>query len=184
MKVQRAIPSWYLLASVLFFYFSNSAVGQGLDLVAGASAPEGFFAGIRFTEKQTQTGFNVGTLPTASDRSFFSVSGEFLYHFSRENNDSSKIKSFYTRAGINYVRNENMYRINKNIYLNARVGRAISLGSNWGIGIDGGLFFRMSHREAVKQEHSGLGLNFGFLEDLDFLEYVSPAIGLSIYYQL
>lgn len=181
MKERIVIFARRLLLASLFYCSIGFSIGQGLDLVTGASAPEGLFAGIRLTDKQVQTGFTVGTLPIASGNRFFSVSGEVLYRFLPEGQDASKLRPLYLRSGVTYVRDENKYRTLKNVYLNARVGKEISFSEKAGLGIDGGLMVRLSHREIIKQKHSGLGLDFNFLGGMDFLRYVSPVVGITLF---
>jgi hypothetical protein len=184
MKERIAIFARRLLLASLFCYGMSCSIGQGLDLITGASVPEGLFAGIRLTDKQVQTGFTVGTLPIASGNRFFSVSGEVLYHFLPESKDASKLRPLYLRSGVTYVRDEDKYRTLKNVYFNTRVGKEISFSEKAGLGIDGGLMVRLSHREIIKQKHSGLGLDFNFLEGLDFLKYVSPVVGVTLFYRM
>ncbi len=147
---------------------------NNFNLIAGIGNPELMHIGARFQSNQIQMGGSVGI----SGKSDYAVIGEFLFHFGKFQ-DLSTRKSWYARLGSSYLKEEDEYEIIKSFNIHTRVGRELIIKENLGIGIDAGLGFRIFKEKTEIKPKTGF-----FNINIDFLEYFIPAVGIHIYYTI
>jgi len=164
-----------ILLSIFLFCCGNQSFGQDkINLSAGFSMPEGLNAGLHFQLEQAQIRFGFGTMPL-KDESFISGSSDFYYHFAG-NSELSSRRPWYGRFGLNYLRDETKYVIDKSLYLNLRIGRDFNISERVGIEIDAGVALRLLHKEIDKEPSSYSWIN------LDFP--VLPSFGICFFYRI
>jgi hypothetical protein len=145
---------------------------SSLNLHVGAGNPELFHIGVRYHVDILQMGVSLGFVGKSS----YSVTGEFLYHFGKFQ-DLSMRKRMYARIGSSYLKEKNEYEIFTSFTIHTRIGREFIINDRMGVGLDGGLMFRIIEEKTVIKPRTGWGINF----DLGILEYVLPAFGVYIY---
>jgi len=139
---RRRLLFIYVLSIIILQSSINQLFGQEkVNITAGAGFLEALNLGVRFQHKQTQFGFSLGTFPI-EDESFFSVSSDFFYHFGGLS-DLSERRPWYSRAGLNYSRDEKSAFVDKLLYLNLRFGRDLNISRRIGIAIDAGIGIRI-----------------------------------------
>jgi hypothetical protein len=164
-----------LLFSIFLFYGGNQLLGQEkLNISIGMGLPELLNVGVRYQLEQAQIGISFGSMPV-KDESLISVSGDVYYHFGGLSELSNR-RPWYGRIGLNYFREETKTFVDKNIYLNLRIGRDINFSKKIGIDIDAGAFFQLFHDRINKEPSSGW--NF----DLEIP--VLPSLGIGLFYRL
>lgn len=154
---------------------NNLSFGQEkVNISVGAGIPELLNVGLRYQFKQTQIGIGLGSMPK-SDGSIISVYGDFYYHFAKLSKFSNR-KVWYGKIGLNYLREENDYFIEKYVYLNLRVGRDFNISKKMGVQIDAGAIFQLYDEEIRKIPPSGFGLDLNFP--------VLPSLGIGLFYRI
>lgn len=148
---------------------------KNVNLVGGAGTPELIHLGARYQFDQVQVGATFGFL----GRLNYAYSGEFLFHFGRLQ-DLSTRKKMYVRLGGSYVKQEDEYEIIKSFNFYTRVGREIILDEHLGIGIDGGLSLHGFEEKTEIKPKTGLNLNL----DLGVLNFIRPALGVYLFYRI
>jgi len=173
MKDKMKLVFYILLIVTFSISFVHQGFGQGkVNISAGFGIPELLNIGVRYQLNQVQIGLSVGSMPV-EDESIISILGDVRYHFGGYSKLSSR-RPWYGRVGLNYIRDETEYKIDKYIYLNSRIGREFNISNKIGIEIDAGAIFQLSNEEERKKPSSGWNLN------LDFP--VLPSFGIGLFY--
>lgn len=170
-------PLLYLLLILTFLIGNKTQVfGQRkVNITTGIGFPELLYLGAYYEFNQIQIGMSVGTLPAGSDETLISISGDIYYHFGGHSYLSTR-RPWYTRLGLNYVRDETEFTVTKYNYLNIRVGRDLNITNKFGLKIGAGALFELSKKETVKKPSSGWGFN------LDIP--VIPSLGIGLFYKI
>jgi hypothetical protein len=148
-----------------------------INITGGFGFGEMLNAGLRFQEKQVQVGISVGTFPQANFKSF-AISGDVYYHFGGTSKYSMR-RPWYARLGYIYSKEEDDFNVFNYKILNFRVGRDINFSRRFGLDIDGGFLYFLSHDKVEKIKRNSW-LKFGFFEDIKFL----PSFGLNFFYRI
>ena len=165
-----------LLIILLLIYNAQQVLGQEkVNVTTGFGLPELLNIGIKYQHNQTQIGLSIGSLPLGSEENIISISSDIYYHFGGFS-ELTNVRPWYGRIGVNYLRDETEYIIDKYVFLNARVGRDINISKKIGIQIGMGALFQL-HNERVEKKPSS-GWNF----DLEFP--VLPSLGIALFYRI
>lgn len=166
-----------LIASLAFIVVIKfQIIGQtNVNLLAGVGTPELIHLGVRYQFDQVQIGATIGFSGSLK----YAYSGEFLFHFGRLQ-DMSTRKKMYVRLGGSYLKQEDEYEILKSFSFYTRVGREIILDEHLGIGIDGGLSLHGFEEKTEIKPKTGWNLNL----DLGVLNFIRPAFGVYLFYRL
>lgn len=78
--------------------------------------------------------------------------------------------------GLDYLRDETEYMIDKYLYLNTRIGRNFNISKKIGIVIDVGAIFQLSKEEIRKKPSRRLFNNLELL--------VLPSLGIGLFYRI
>lgn len=148
---------------------------SSLNLHVGAGNPELLHVGVRYHVDVLQLGASIGFIVNST----YTINGEFLYHFGKFQ-DLSMRKRAYARIGGCFMKQNGDYEIVKSFKIHTRLGREFVLNERMGIGLDGGLVFRIFEEKTIIAPRTGLQINF----DLGILEYVLPALGVYVYYRI
>ena len=176
LKFENMKDKFRLLLIVLVVGNLHLLSGQEkVNITTGIGLPEFLNIGLRFQLKQSQVGFSIGTWPLASGEKIMSGSGDFLYHFGGFSELSNR-RPWFGRIGVNYLRDETEYRIDKYFYLNTRVGRDFNISKKIGITLDVGAIFQLGSETIRKKPSTGWNL------DLEFP--VLPSAGLGVFFRI
>jgi hypothetical protein len=104
-----------------------------------------------------------------------SFSGDVRYYFGGLSKLSDR-PPWYGKIGLNYLRDETESFIDKYLYLNTRVGREFNISGKFGIEIEAGAIFELSH-ERIRKQPSISWWN------LDFSAPVLPSVQLGLFYK-
>ncbi|NTW24993.1 MAG: hypothetical protein HGA37_09855 [Lentimicrobium sp.] len=161
-------PFSFILIVVAFSIAYNHLVfGQEkFNISAGVGMPELINIGLRYQLDQCQIGLSLGLLPDD-----FSVCGDVYYHFAGLSEFSCR-RPWYGRIGLNYLREDTDYYIDKYLYLNIRLGRDFNISNKFGIELEGGVLIQIRNEVIMKKPSSN------WLLDLEFPVLPSPGIGL------
>ncbi len=163
--------SCILIVVSFLFVFNQLVIGQEkFNISAGFGVPELINIGLRYQVDQCQLGLSLGLMPHD-----FSVCGDVYYHFAGLSELSVR-RPWYGRIGLNYLREETEYYIDKYLYLNIRLGRDFNISDKFGIELDGGVLFQIKNKVIRKTPVSPWSL------DLEFP--VLPGFGIGLFYRL
>ncbi|HSI78097.1 MAG TPA: hypothetical protein VK957_19525 [Lunatimonas sp.] len=176
MKNNMKVLTYIFLFISSLFSWNNQVYGQEkLNISTGLGMPELLNIGVRYQIDQTQLGLSVGSMPLGSNENIVSISGDVYYHFGGFSELSNR-RLWYGRIGLNYLRDENVNRIDKYVYLNTRLGRDFNISKKIGIGIDFGAIFQLSNEVIMKKPSSGWSIGFDFP--------VLPSLGIGLFYRI
>ncbi len=169
-------PFYSILIIIAFLsVFGNQLSAQKKYILStGFGIPELLNIGLSYHYDQFQIGMSVGTMPVP-DEHIITVAGDIRYHFGGSSGLSDR-RPWYGRIGLNYLKDETKNYIDKYSYLNTRIGREFNITNRFGIAIDAGAIFQLSHSKIRKTPSSGWDL------DLEFP--VLPSLGIGFYYSL
>jgi hypothetical protein len=177
MKLVYKRLSCLLLIYTFSVSFSYQVFGQNtVKISAGFGLPELLNGGIHFQLKQTQIGIRIGFLPE-KDESIITASGDVYYHFGGFS-ELSNIRPWYGRLGLNYMREEDEYGIDKYLNLNPRIGRQINFSNKIGIELDIGVFIVIFDDYEIKKSRPGITV------DILGVGAVWPSFGLELFYRI
>ncbi len=128
--------SCFLLITIFFFSSGRQIFGQGkVSFSVGFGLPEALNISIRYQIfNQSKIGLSGGWWQNE-----ISFSGDYYYHFSGSSKFSD-MRPWYGRLGLNHVLD-----YWTGTYL--RVGRDFNLFKPFGISIDAGLMYNLTHRK-------------------------------------
>ncbi len=163
--------SCILIVVSFLFVFNQLVIGQEkFNISAGFGVPELINIGLRYQVDQCQLGLSLGLMPHD-----FSVCGDVYYHFAGLSELSAR-RPWYGRIGLNYLKEETEYYIDKYLYLNIRLGRDFNISNKFGIELDGGVLFQIKNTIITQTPPSPWSL------DLEFP--VLPGFGIGLFYRL
>lgn len=157
----------------LFLQTKKLTAEENVDFSFGIGIPELINAGIRYQIYQFQFGVSAGTIPL-SNESLSSYSADFYHHIAGTSK-FSKLKTWYYRLGLNYLRDETKNFIDEFIYTDLRFGKTFFYSSKFGINIDGGIMIQLNKTRTVKQASNGWNINPEF--------HILPSLGLNLFYR-
>lgn len=164
-----------MIISFSFAKVCKVSAQEKININTGFGIPEFIYLGVSYQLDQYQIGFNVGALPVGSSESLMSFSADMRYHFAGLSEFSNR-RPWYVRIGLNYLRDETDYVIEKYLYLNTRIGRDFNISKKIGIAVDIGTVFQLHNTEIIKNPSDGWYL------DLDFP--VLPSFGIGLFYRI
>ena len=163
-----------LLIVTLLISYGHQVFGQEkVNISTGIGIPELLNIGVRYQYKQTQIGFSIGSMPLGLSEKIISISSDIYYHFGGFTELSNR-RPWYGRIGLNYLRDEDKYLIDKYVYLNSRIGRDFNISNKIGVEIGVGAIFQLSNEEIRKKPSSGFDFEFP----------VIPSLGVGLFYRL
>ena len=166
-----------MVLNIILIFINNVLFGQDIvSISTGIGYPELENVSVRYQLKQAQIGLGIGTR-ISSKGSLISVSGDITCHFAG-GSDHSKRRPVYGRFGLSYLKDESETKTDKYLYLNLRIGREINFTEKFGLAIDGGFAFQMSHEKISKIPPTYFDGIFNF-------EFpVLPSLGISMFYRI
>ena len=170
MKAGAGSIKCLMIALVILMFSHRTAAQERVNLAVGFGIPEMLNAGVRFQIDQVQLGVGMGAI-----ENMFSASGDFYYHFGGTS-DLSDRRPWYARTGLNYLRDEQKDFIDKSFWISPRIGRDFNISEKFGVALDAGIAFRISHKEQRKNSEANYDPDFNFP--------ILPALGLSLFYRL
>jgi len=175
MKSTRNHVYILMLFSLFSFCCSNQSFAQEkVNISAGIGLPELLNVGVRYQLKQAQIGLGFGFMPL-KEESLISVSGDGYYYFAGLSRLSNR-RTWYGRLGLNYMRDENKFLVDKYLYLNLRFGRDFNFSKKFGVQIEAGTIFQLFNETIRKVPSSGW--------DFDIEFPVLPSIGMGLFYRI
>ena len=145
---------------------------EKINVTAGIGFPELLNFGVRYQLSQAQIGVSYGLKYFGWPEGLFSISSDAYYHFGGKTK-LSEIRPWYARAGLNYVRSETAALIEKDLFLNLRVGRDLNVSKKVGVEIDAGPLFWLLKKETRKKPPGWL--------DFDIYIPLLPSIGITVF---
>ena len=122
-------PTLYIFLIITLILVNTSQLpGQEkVNISAGFGFPTDLVnLGFRFQLDQAQIGISVGSMPLGSADKIICISGDYYYHFGGFSKFSDR-HPWYGRFGLAHLRYETENYINKDIYLNMRLGRDFNI---------------------------------------------------------
>jgi len=163
----------FLILLILALLGSNSYSQEKINVSAGIALPELLNAGLRYQFRQAQWGLYAGVNPGNANE--IAVSTDLSLHFGKIPKFSPR-KVGYVKFGITYLREESDFSSAKSTLLTGRIGRDINLSRKFGLGIDGGVLFKL-HTKRIEKQPS-------WFEDTELFPIVFPAAGINLFYRL
>ncbi len=160
------------VAAISITCINTSAQGR-IALTAGLGVPELLNAGLRYGKGQSQFALTVGTIPSQEEESL-SLSGDFYRHFGGKAKLTER-KPWFVKLGLNYLKSESPFLIEKYGYLNFSIGREFNLTEHLGVQFHGGTIFQF-HESVIEKQPS-----YGF--DIDISFPVLPCLGIATFYK-
>lgn len=170
-------PFIYILL-IITFLISNvhQAPGQEkVNLTIGIGIPELLNFGVHYQLNQVQIGLSVGGLwPIVPFKKKITISGDVHYHFGGYSKFSDR-RPWYVRIGLNFMRENDEYRMADNIlYLKTRIGRGIYISNKIGITIDIGAILKIFD-EIERKSDIFTGQAY---------PVVFPSLGIGLFYRI
>jgi hypothetical protein len=109
--------------------------------------------GLRYQVGQTKIGTYVGSLPGSRQRPL-SATADVYYHFGR----NAKLMDGYTwfvNFGLNYIRDDGKYVLEKYMYMKGQLGREIHNSQTTNLDIGAGFIYELSHAPKLRTPHVG-----------------------------
>jgi len=148
---------------------------EKVNVTAGIGCPELLNFGVRYQLSQAQIGVSYGSVPSTGAEGLFSISSDVYYHFGGMTKLSER-RPWYARAGLNYVRSESAALIEKDLFLDFRIGRDLNISKKVGVEIDAGPLFWLLKKETRKEPPGWL--------DFDIYIPLLPSIGIAVFYRM
>lgn len=149
---------------------------EKINLASGFGLPELIHAGVRYQLNQAQIGFSYGAFSNREGEKLRSYTLETFIHIAGKSAFSQR-KPAYLRLGLNRFTEDDSYTTDKYLYLVTRIGRDFNFSKVFGIQMDVGAAFELSHHEIQKVPN-----NSWF--DLDMEFPVLPALSVGIFARL
>jgi hypothetical protein len=164
------------LLTILLLIFIKPANGQEkFNFSSGFGITELLHAGVRYQTGQSEIGLSVGSIPAGSGEQIITLSGDFYYHFSGASKFSER-KPLYIKIGLNSIRDETDYVLDKYTNLNTRFGRDFNISRKFGAWIELGAFWIIENKNIHKKNPGWPSFSFN--------EIVIPAFGAGVFYRL
>ena len=151
---------------------------EKFNITGGIGLMELINLGGRFQFDQTELGFSIGTFP-AQDESNLSLQTNLLYHFAGSSNFSIR-RPWYLRGGLTYSRFDSDYSEDKLFSLDGRIGRDFNISEKFGVQIDIGAIYIISHEEKEKNTDE----NYWIFWDVNLRNEFAPTMGITLFYRI
>jgi hypothetical protein len=177
-EIRKKLLSALMTSLVIFFLAGNRVNGQHtVDLTAGISFPELINTGIRAQLNQVQIGFSIGSFP-ASDKTFFTLTGDVYYHFAGHSSLSNRRLSF-VKAFLNYYDYENTAEKDVITSFGIGIGRDIYFSHRVGITLDGGVNFVLNENKVQKNP-----VDNSWIKEDSILPMFLPCLEIVLFYRI
>ncbi len=145
----RNILKGLITAFILYISISASNAQKPLEISTGIGLPETLFLGVRYRADQTKFGFTIGGVPSSS---ILTLGFDIYRHFGR-NAEQMDGSTWFINLGVNSLKENTEYAIEKWIYLKGRVGREFFISSAVSIDLSLGPIYELkySYREKEPQ---------------------------------
>ena len=182
MRDYKKLLRHILILLALIMGFINQVKSQEenqekINLSLGIGFPEAINVGVGYQFDPIVLACGFGSILGNSDRNAIAIFGEIRYHFAGYSQFSYR-QPWFGSIGINYLRDETSFEIEKNWFLNMRIGREFNIDDRFGINFAIGAMYEFSKEEIRKQPRRGWAFDF------DFLGPVFPSVGLSLFYKI
>jgi hypothetical protein len=160
---------------ILFAAFAvQSTFGQKhLAISAGIGIPELINAGLRYGTNQNQFAISLGTVWSKEDPTI-AKSLDYYRHFGGKSQLSER-KPWFMKFGLNYLKSDSDFLIEKYGYLNLSIGREFNITRNFGMQFHGGTIFQIYEKIIEKQPSYGFDINISIP--------VLPCLGIATFYK-
>ncbi len=164
---------FFIFIMIIFTSFTQKIYSQGkLNVSAGIGLLECLNIGMHYQFNAFQVGMSAGTWP---NQNVISILGDLRLQFGQDSK-SSNHPSWYLLYGLDYVRHEDDFNIDKNLYGDFRVGRYFYILKEIGIDINIGIQAEVMHKE-IRKKLQGAPIGGG---EISFL----PGLDLSIFFNI
>lgn len=164
---------------ILYLYNVHGVYGQEkFNLTTGIGLPELINIGMKYQVNQSQIGLSVGSFPVGSNENIISISTDYYYHFGGLS-ELNKVRPWYAKVGLNYLRDETETIIDKYVFLNTRIGRDFNISKKIGIQLDIGLLIELQNEQERK-----IPINDSWNLNLDLDFPILPSIGIGLFYRI
>ncbi|WP_020568523.1 hypothetical protein [Neolewinella persica] len=178
--MKDVVKSPFYIFIVIIFLFGTlhqASAQKDFNITTGVGIPELLNVGVRYQINQFQIGSSIGSFP-AIDESSISISSDVYYHFGRPSKLSTR-RPWYGKIGLNYLRDEDEYKINKYLHFNTRIGREINISDKTGFQIEFGILHEMSSKSIIKKPLPSCTWCFNF----DLSWPIIPSIGIGFFFK-
>ena len=163
-----------MITLCLYAFEGFSIAQERINVTTGIGIQELLNVGLRYHISQTQLGISIGSLPLKEEK-IFSISADAYFHFGGRSELSTR-RPWYSRIGMNYLRDETKTLIDKYLYANVRVGRDFNFSEKLGMNIELGMSIEAMNDRTFKD--SALVWIF----NLDFP--ILPGLGICLFYRI
>lgn len=157
----------------LLLFILQSKAQKPLELTAGVGLPEIIHVGLRYNMDKTKLGFTLGGVPSGSS-SIFTLGADVYSHFGR-NAEQMDGSTWFVNFGINHLKENSEYAIEKWLFLKGRIGRAFYLSPVASIDLALGLMYEISHSQKDKTPQQCSWFCFDFSDT----QKVIPSLSLN-----
>ena len=150
----------YLLLTFIFCFIifmspcQDKIVSKDVTAFFGAGFPETYHAGLKFNWQNWHYQVSYGT----RFRDMYTLNFNTAYHFGGHSKFTHQ-KPWYVSIGGSFIQRNTPQVLEKNFYLNSRVGRQMNVNKWLSITLSGGLGFLIHHHKYNKVPSSN-GWNF------------------------
>ena len=171
-----------LIPIIALLLFNNSILRsqEKINLSAGFGIPELMNVGVLYQLKQVQIGVgggfmmhNMSNYYSNNNENAFSVSGEIYYHFAGKNKYAIR-KPWYVKAGLNFIRFNEVNQSQNANYLNFRIGHDFNVSEKVGIDIGAGAAYQLNYKSFDNQL-------LGDWFNINLNSAVVPSIGMRLF---
>ena len=173
--MKKAILLFLVIFSTMI---CKSQEQEKFNVTGGIGLMELINLGGRFQFDQTELGFSIGTFPV-KDESNLSLQTNVLYHFAGSSNFSNR-RPWYLRSGLTYSWFESEYSEDKLFSIDGRIGRDFNISEKFGVQIDIGVIYFISHEEKEKNPDE----NYWLFWDVNLKNEIGPIMGITLYYRI
>lgn len=174
--------NWFLKSSsvslLVLLFISHVKAQKPLEITAGVGLPEVIYVGLRYNVDNTKWGFTLGGIPSGSS-SLFTFGGDFYSHFGR-NSDQMNGSTWFVNFGINHLKENSEYAIEKWLFLKGRIGRSFYLTPAASIDAGLGLMYEVHHKRKEKTTGQCTWFCFDFSNAIKVVPILSISFNVRI----
>ena len=186
MKNWNLICSLFLRQSLQFVRISlflilpllQSFAQKPLEASAGIGLPEMIHVGLKYGMGETKWGLTLGGIPAGSS-SIFTMGTDFYRHFGH-NSDEMDGSTWFINFGINYLKENSEYAIEKWLFLKGRIGRSFYLSPAASIDAGLGLMYEVHHKRKEKTPGQCTWFCFDFSDAIKVVPILSVSFNVRI----
>ncbi len=186
MKTWNLIFSSFLRQSLLLVRISlllvlpllQTYAQKPWEVSAGIGLPEMIHVGLRYGMDNTKWGITLGGIPAGSS-SIFTMGADFYSHFGH-NSDEMDGSTWFVNFGINHLKENSEYAIEKWLFLKGRIGRSFYLTPAASIDAGLGLMYEVHHKRKEKTTGQCTWFCFDFSNAIKVVPILSISFNVRI----